>query len=154
MSQIKLSPKHGVNPSMVMCFWCGGDKNEIALLGRMNREDDEAPRKIFHDYEPCDKCKELFSHGVHIIGVSETPLIENMPPISVQNNTEYYPTGVFTVASDDYIIRVLDSESAQQVLKARKMLMDSDMLKGLLDEYKLKEESTNESCESGIPEDC
>ena len=156
MSQIRLSPKHGLNPSMVMCFWCGEEKNELVLLGRMNREDSEAPRKILRDYEPCDKCKELFSHGVHIIGVSETPAIEGLPPITVQNHTEYYPTGVFTLVSDDYIVRVLDSEPAQQVLKARKMLMHSDELQKLLNEYnsQFEEESTNESCESGIPEDC
>jgi hypothetical protein len=27
---IKLSPKHGVNPTICTCMWCGKPKNEIA----------------------------------------------------------------------------------------------------------------------------
>lgn len=33
MSGIKLSPKYGVNPTIPVCFWCGKEKNEIALMG-------------------------------------------------------------------------------------------------------------------------
>ena len=34
---IKLSPKHGVNPSMDLCFWCGQPKGLI-LCGRMHEK--------------------------------------------------------------------------------------------------------------------
>lgn len=47
MSSIKLSPKHGVNPTIPVCFFCGKPKNEIALMGRMGgKEDIEAPTKF------------------------------------------------------------------------------------------------------------
>ena len=29
---IKLSPKHGLNPTMPVCFWCGKEKNEVAHI--------------------------------------------------------------------------------------------------------------------------
>ena len=35
MSGIKISPKYGVNPTIPVCFWCGKQKNEIALMGHM-----------------------------------------------------------------------------------------------------------------------
>ena len=28
---IKLSPKHGLNPTIPVCFWCGEERNEVAL---------------------------------------------------------------------------------------------------------------------------
>ena len=41
MSSIKLSPKHGVNPTMGKCMRCGAPTNEIAMLGRL-KGDEEA----------------------------------------------------------------------------------------------------------------
>ena len=32
---IKLSPKHGLNPTIPVCFWCGEERNEVALLGHI-----------------------------------------------------------------------------------------------------------------------
>ena len=44
---IKLSPKHGLNPTIPVCFWCGEERNEVALLGHIGdgrkHEDFEAP---------------------------------------------------------------------------------------------------------------
>lgn len=36
---IELSPKYGVNPTIPVCFWCGKEKNEIALMGRVRKKD-------------------------------------------------------------------------------------------------------------------
>lgn len=154
MSSIKLSPEHGLNPSMITCFWCGKDKG-VALMGRIDRDDKQAPAKIFHDYEPCDDCKELFSHGIHIIGVSDTPTFPNQPSIKSYNGTNLYPTGTFTLAKPEFIIRILESEdAARQVLEAKTMLMESSALEQFLKSYneKFKEEFTDENCESGIQE--
>ena len=43
MASIKVSEKHGVNPSMEVCFICGQDTGAILLLGRLPG-DKEAPR--------------------------------------------------------------------------------------------------------------
>lgn len=48
---IKFSPKHGLNPTIPVCFFCGQQKNEIAFMGRL-AGDAEAPRNLILDYEP------------------------------------------------------------------------------------------------------
>lgn len=75
---IKVSKKYGVNPTIPVCFFCGEEKNEIALLGKITnkqtKEEIEAPMKMVLDYEPCDKCKEAWSKGVAIIEVTQKDL--------------------------------------------------------------------------------
>ena len=70
---IELSPKHGVNPTLDKCFWCGGSKG-VALLGRIRKEGDddaEAPRNLLIDLQPCDACREKFMTGVLLIEATE-----------------------------------------------------------------------------------
>ena len=75
---IRVSKKYGVNPTIPVCFFCGEEKNEIALLGKITnkqtKEEIEAPMRMVLDYEPCDKCKEAWSKGVAIIEVTQTDL--------------------------------------------------------------------------------
>lgn len=91
---IKVSPKHGLNPTIPVCFFCGNEKNEIALLGRLGgKEDLEAPRKMILDYIPCEECQKKFAEGVLLIEVSSYPENKGQPPIA----TDAYPTGRFVV---------------------------------------------------------
>lgn len=88
MNGIRLSPNYGLNPTIPICFFCGQEKNEVALLGRMkdtrkvrtawggestiiNDNDVEAPRNIILNYEPCDACREKFKEGVLMIEVEK-----------------------------------------------------------------------------------
>jgi len=34
---IPVSKKHGINPAITVCEWCGKELNEIALVGRCNK---------------------------------------------------------------------------------------------------------------------
>lgn len=96
---IILSPKHGVNPCIPVCFFCGEEKNELAFLGKLpardGDSDPEAPKHLVLDYEPCDKCKEKFSKGVLIIEV--VPYAEDRP--SIQKDA--YPTGNYAVVKPE-----------------------------------------------------
>ena len=105
---IKLSPKHGVNPTIPVCFFCGEEKNEVALLGKIGgrNEDLEAPRHMVIDYEPCDKCRERWQQGVAIIEVATTPLSDGRPPI--QENL--YPTGRHIVIKTEAWNDIVDAE--------------------------------------------
>ena len=96
---IKLSKKHGVNPSLDICFFCGESKG-VALLGKLPN-DAEAPKEIITDYEPCNKCKEQWKKGIPIIGVSKTPMALNQPPLTIQDNTAYYPTGQYALVKPE-----------------------------------------------------
>lgn len=53
---VTLSPKYGFNPSINVCFFCGEDKGELILPGRLEG-DAEAPHRAVYNYEPCEKCK-------------------------------------------------------------------------------------------------
>ena len=43
---IILSPKYGVNPTIPVCFWCGEQKPEIALMGRVYEKDSRTGKKL------------------------------------------------------------------------------------------------------------
>ena len=70
---IPLSPKHGVNPSLATCFWCGKPMG-VALVGRIRKPGDsdaEAPREACFGLEPCAECEKKFALGVHLVEVTE-----------------------------------------------------------------------------------
>ena len=92
---IRLSEKHGVNPSMEICFFCNEAKG-IVLFGKL-KKDVEAPREVLIDYEPCDKCKEKFKEGVIVVAVTTEQQYKNQPSITTRNNEELYPTGAYVV---------------------------------------------------------
>ncbi len=58
-NSIKLSPKHGVNPSVLHCICCGKDYG-IAMLGKL-KGDKEAPRDIYQGL--CDQCQGVIDQG-------------------------------------------------------------------------------------------
>jgi hypothetical protein len=67
---LRLHPKHGVNPSIPLCWWCGEGKNEILLFGAGYRDkqgNTEAPRHCLMDYEPCNKCRAAQELGILLI---------------------------------------------------------------------------------------
>ena len=63
---ILLSKKHGVNPSLVICFYCEEETGEIALYGKL-KGDAEAPKHCFNSLEPCDKCKEKYKNDTLVV---------------------------------------------------------------------------------------
>lgn len=74
MSGVRLSPKYGVNPTLAVCFWCGEERGDIALLGRIGgREDREAPRRSVVDFQPCDKCRASMNSGFTLMETTAHP---------------------------------------------------------------------------------
>lgn len=68
-NSITLSPKHGVNPSMICCPVCG-EPISIALMGKI-KGDKEAPRKIIGT-ELCEKCIESCGDDkIYIMGIDK-----------------------------------------------------------------------------------
>lgn len=59
---ITTSPRHGLNAAMVKCFVCGNDTNEIALMGKIDKEDSRAPNYIMTG-SLCDECKNYINDG-------------------------------------------------------------------------------------------
>lgn len=93
---IRVSEKHGVNPTLGICAFCGKETGEIALLGKLPG-DKEAPKHSILSYEPCDECKAQWAQGVAIIEVSRYPVTDGQPPIT----EGAYPTGRFAVVKEE-----------------------------------------------------
>lgn len=56
-NSITISPKHGLNPSILKCPICGKDMG-IAVLGKL-KGDAEAPKEM-NNNELCDDCKKKY----------------------------------------------------------------------------------------------
>lgn len=122
MSGIRVSEKHGVNPSIMQCFLCGGDKG-IALLGRM-QGDAEAPRKACYDKEPCDECKKHMSMGILIIGIDEALSKDPENP---------YRNGEISVlkreAAEEIFTNVFGANMAAATMKIGACFMSEDVMR-------------------------
>ena len=65
---ITLSPKHGVNPSILHCQCCGKEYG-IGLAGRL-KGDAEAPKDVMYGF--CDDCQKVIDQGgVMIVEVAD-----------------------------------------------------------------------------------
>ena len=149
MSSITVSPKYGLNPTVPLCFWCGQEKNEIALLGRISKKkttrtawgtestvveahDVEAPRNAIIDYEPCDHCKENMSKGITLLATSTMPVVENMPPVGKdEHGNPVYPYPWYVVITEDSARRLLKPDVAENVIARRKCYIPVEALEAL-----------------------
>lgn len=115
---IKLSPKHGLNPSLSQCFYCGGDKGEIIIPGRM-KDDMEAPRQAVWNMEPCDQCEHYMKQGVILIEVDEAKSTDRQNP---------YRAGGWCVVTDEAIERIItDPGLRDQVLQKRVAFLPTEV---------------------------
>lgn len=128
MSSIKLSPKHGLNPSVMLCFLCG-EPSGVAIPGQLRPErnkageitnsDPEAPREAVWDYEPCSKCSDLMTQGVMLIEVDESKTTDKNNP---------YRTGSMCVIKDDALSRIMkDGDLRDTVLRRRAAFIPTEV---------------------------
>lgn len=126
MTSINVSPNHGVNPSMVMCFFCGKCK-ALALMGRLPN-DKQAPREAVMDYEPCDKCQALMKQGITLIEVEDKQPKDGRPPIQ----EGAYPTGRWAVVRDEAINDIVnDPMMAWDIKHKKKALLSKEVTEGI-----------------------
>ena len=121
----KISPKHGLNPTIPVCFWCGKQKNEIALMGRM-KGDIEAPKNMVLDYVPCEECQNHMAMGVAILEASDHPNTEGQPPMQ----KGVYPTSRFVVVTTECADRVFNAYAPWS--EGKKVFVDSDVFSHFL----------------------
>lgn len=130
---IRLSPKHGVNPSLGICFWCGGDDGTVVLLGKIistGYTDPKAPHRAVYSYEPCDTCKEQMARGVTIVEVTMTEPIPPIPPIQTNPQT-LYPTGRWSVITEGAVKRWFSDPILSSILARRQAFMSVEMYEDL-----------------------
>jgi hypothetical protein len=123
---IRLHPKHGVNPTMPICFWCGGDTGTVALLGASYQG--EAPSRMVINAEPCDACRKNFEMGILVIEA-----VDRHEPNTLQISQGMYATGRYMVLTEKAIRKFVIGEALQDnVLKRRKMCMDREAFQSIL----------------------
>lgn len=144
---IKVSKKHGVNPCIPVCFWCGEEKSEVAILGELPG-DVKAPMKAVLDFEPCEKCKSFMDQGITLIGVTTKQPKDGTPSIG----NGLYPSGAWSVIREDselcqIILDIESEERKNEILKVKRCLIDDKVLKDIIAqvEMEMQEEETNES---------
>ena len=118
---ILLSKKHGVNPTIPVCPYCGKPKNEIILTGyagekwakKNGHSDGQMPMYVIMqgDLEPCDECKK---NGITIIEAEADVEGE----ISV--------TGKSWLLKEEAFLRIFDTNNAviKNALSKRVCFMD------------------------------
>ena len=123
---ITLSPKHGVNPSIPTCFWCGQPKNEIVLFGRLPGDREAGMNCGPINYEPCNECQNNMALGITLIEATMCPVHDKQAAMSGA-----YPTGRWLVISKEAAQRIFTSDILPDVLKRGKAFMAQDAF-GLL----------------------
>ena len=110
MGSIRVSKKHGVNPSLEQCFICMKEVG-VVLFGEL-KGDVEAPRKVClgPNSEPCAECKGWMEKGIILISVDESKSKDMQNP---------WRSGGFIVVTEDYVRRVLTPEMLDGVLEKR-----------------------------------
>jgi hypothetical protein len=120
---IRLHPEHGLNPTLAVCFWCGKDRGEIALLGAAYKG--EAPMHMVLDYEPCAACKAGMAGGITFVECS--PAGDKRRPIAKRDGKEIAPTGRWLVVKAEAIERMgLEPELLAGILEHRKAYVDPE----------------------------
>jgi hypothetical protein len=126
---IRLHGKHGVNPTMGMCFFCGGETGEIGLLGYNKNK--EAPKHAVLNYVPCDVCAYTFSKGTLLIEVTEAS-----PDGRPEIQKGLYPTGYYML---------MKSSAAQGIFGITEDQPTVLVEKGILEDLINKVEKANEA---------
>lgn len=97
---VKVSPKHGLNPTIPICFWCGKERGEA-----------EAPKNLVLDYEPCDCCRAGMARGFTLMEATDHP--NDRGQVAAQAGI--YPTGRFLVIKKEVALQAfgdMDSDKA------------------------------------------
>ena len=109
---IILSEKHGVNPSLMLCPYCGKETG-IALFGKL-KGDKEAPRNVIGN-ELCDEYKEEVKNGfVLMIEARQTnkgvELLERRAKIKKEFISKDVDTSKGIVLADSEIFDIIEKQ--------------------------------------------
>jgi hypothetical protein len=120
MGKVILRESFGLSPRVEVCRFCGRDI-EVVRFGNI-RVDQGVPRRVCMGREPCGTCKEYMRRGIILVSVKDEDLGKDNP----------YRTGGWVVVTEEYIRRVLLSDSlAEGILAARFSFVPDSVWDGL-----------------------
>lgn len=123
--EIRLSPKYGVNPSVMKCFYCG-EAFGVALPGLL-RGDREAPHSAVWDMTPCDRCRDVMKEGILLVSIDP----EKSDP--KEGIGGFWRTGRVVGLKEEAFTRIIADEGLKKFgLKNRWMFISDEALDKLL----------------------
>jgi len=111
---ITLDEKHGVNPSLMQCFFCM-EPMGLVLFGRM-KGGGEAPREVCLNHEPCDKCAGYMKEGIVLISASEEKGTSENP----------WRTGGWIVIKEEALRRIIVQEELIETIARKRFAFVDD----------------------------
>jgi len=125
---MRLSVKHGLNPTLTTCFVCGKE-NELLLVGSNTKQFREAgvpvsktgemPIRIGAiNTEPCNECKEYMRRGIICISVKDGEEGKHNP----------YRTGGWVVIKDSTLEKIVKEEAIIMQIKAQRVTFIEDTI--------------------------
>ena len=132
---IELSPKYGLNPTIKMCFYCGEESGEIAIMGRIREKgangkpvkdsDIEAPRQMLLDYQPCEKCKEKLKDKFLIY---RTEPAEGRLPVFARDRIATAYVGIPKEKAKEFLDDCLNisEEEKEHVIEKNGLMLDNE----------------------------
>jgi len=140
MPSTRYSEQHGVNPSIMRCFYCGEDFG-VALCGRLP-DDARAPHAAIFSMDPCPQCEAWMTQGIILISMrdGEGEKIDRdkkrwdaeqdrLSPTKRAKSGPFIPqpyrTGNLAVVTEDAIREMIaNDELREQVLHCRWLLVE------------------------------
>ena len=123
--EIILSPKHGVNPTILHCVCCDKDYG-LGLLGKL-KNDEKAPKNSY--YGLCDDCQKVVDDGgVLLIEITNSSMKSENPyrtgrimgcskAFKERNNLKasimYMPASLFSELFDEHLKQQKEKENEQ-----------------------------------------
>ena len=132
---IELSPKYGLNPTIKMCFYCGEESGEIAIMGRIREKgtdgrpvrgsDVEAPKHMFLDYQPCEKCKEKLKDRFLVY---RTEPADGRLPVFAKDRIATAYVGIPKEKAKEFLDDCLNvsEEEKQQIIEKNGLMLDNN----------------------------
>lgn len=112
MSEIRLHKNFGLAPVMPICYVCGKEKGEIALLGAAWKGKEEPPMHMVLDKTPCEECQGWMKQGIILISVRDG-----------EKGEEPYRTGKWVVVKREAAEKVF----TEDILKSRMAFVEDSV---------------------------
>ena len=148
-NSIRLHPKYGVNPTIPVCFWCGQEFNEVAMLGNAYKA--EAPIRMVLNYNPCAKCAAGMATGITCIEVDDAKTL-NRPGFTEDGAfAQIAPTGAYMVVKEESLDKMpFNKEHIDAMRAGRKAFIERAVFQSLFAEFLKGKENGSESSDAGV----
>jgi hypothetical protein len=115
--RLRLHPKHGLAPTIPVCWYCGEEKNEVVLLGAKWKGKAAPPARAIVDHEPCEVCEKWMKRGIMLLRA--VPGTESAP--------KRVKSGQLAVVKEGWLDAIEDLKLREKVRRERVLYISDDV---------------------------